>query len=57
MGVDEWVAYEFAKVKYLYDDLGIGDRATIEYFNGPHMINGVGTFEFLRKQLNWPPKQ
>ena len=51
---DEWVAYEFAKVRRLYDTLGIGDRAAIEFFNGPHTINGVGTFEFLHKHLNWP---
>ena len=51
---DEWVAYEFAKVRRLYDTLGIGDRTAIEFFNGPHTINGVGTFEFLEKHLNWP---
>jgi len=51
---DEWVAYEFAKVRRLYDALGIGNRAAIEFFNGPHTINGVGTFEFLEKHLNWP---
>jgi len=51
---DEWVAYEFAKVRRLYDALGIGDRTAIEFFNGPHTINGVGTFEFLHKHLNWP---
>ena len=53
---DEWVAAEFAKVRRLYDEAGLGDRATIEYFNGPHTIHGVGTFEFLRAQLKWPPK-
>jgi hypothetical protein len=34
--------------------LGIGDRAEIEWFNGPHQIHGVGTFAFLRKHLGWP---
>jgi dienelactone hydrolase len=48
---DEWVAYEYAKVRRLYDTLGIGDRTAIEFFNGPHTINGVGTFEFLEKHL------
>jgi len=49
---DETVAYEFAKVYYLYDaKLGIGDRCAIEFFVGPHMINGKGTFAFLRKHL------
>jgi hypothetical protein len=50
---DEWVAYEFAKVRRFYDGLGIGDRAEIEFFNGPHTINGKGTFEFLHKHLGW----
>jgi hypothetical protein len=48
---DEWVAYEYAKVRRLYDRLGIPDRTRLEVFNGPHTINGVGTFEFLEKQL------
>jgi hypothetical protein len=30
------------------------DRTTIEFFDGPHMINGEGTFAFLRKHLRWP---
>jgi dienelactone hydrolase len=52
---DETVAYEFAKVFYLYDaKLGIGDRCAIEFFVGPHTINGKGTFAFLSKHLNWP---
>src|SRR5262245_47518460 len=48
---DEWVAYEYAKVRRMYTTLGIGDRITIEFFNVPHEINGVGTFEFLEKHL------
>ncbi|MCX6635936.1 MAG: hypothetical protein NT090_12775 [Acidobacteria bacterium] len=51
---DEWVAYEFAKVRRFYDKLGLPDRAAIEFFNGPHTINGIGTFEFLRRHLRWP---
>ena len=49
---DEAVAYEFAKVRHLYQArLGIGDRCEIEWFVGPHAIHGVGTFEFLRRHL------
>jgi dienelactone hydrolase len=49
---DETVAYEFAKVNFLYDaKLGIGDRCAIEFFVGPHTINGKGTFAFLDKHL------
>jgi hypothetical protein len=54
-GIDEWIAWEYAKVHRLHDRLGLKDRAAIEYFNGPHTINGKGTFEFLHKQLNWGP--
>jgi hypothetical protein len=54
VGIDEWVGYEYAKVHRLYDQLGIGDRTEIEYFDGPHTINGKGTFKFLHKWLQWP---
>jgi cephalosporin-C deacetylase-like acetyl esterase len=51
VGSDEWVNYEFAKVRRLYNKLKIGERAAIEHFDGPHTINGVGTFEFLKLNL------
>jgi dienelactone hydrolase len=51
---DNWVAYEYAKIRRMYDKLGIGERTEIEFFNGPHTINGVGTFKFLHRHLNWP---
>lgn len=54
VGLDEWVAYEYAKVRRLYTRLGIPDHTRIEYFPGPHTIHGVGTFEFLHRHLNWP---
>ena len=54
VGVDEWVAAEYSKVRRLYDQLGIGDQTAIEFFNGEHTINGMGTFDFLHKHLNWP---
>ncbi|NUQ63062.1 MAG: hypothetical protein HUU20_11345 [Pirellulales bacterium] len=54
VGIDPWVAYEYAKVRHIYDELGLGDRTEIEYFNGPHEINGQGTYEFLHKHLAWP---
>jgi dienelactone hydrolase len=53
VSVDSWVAYEYAKVRRHYDRLGLSDRTRIEFFNGPHTIHGVGTFEFLHKFLNW----
>jgi len=54
VGLDEDVGHEFAKVKRGYDKLGIGERAEIEWFDGPHTIHGVGTFKFLHKWLRWP---
>lgn len=46
----EWVAGEFGKVRRHYDQLGIGQRAVLEFFDGPHTIHGEGTFRFLREQ-------
>ena len=51
---DEWVAWEYAKVRRHYVKLGIGNRTEIEFFNGPHTINGEGTFDFLHRHLKWP---
>lgn len=49
---DEWVAYEYARTRRVYELLGLGDCTEIDVFNGPHTINGIATFEFLRKHLN-----
>ena len=56
VGIDEWVAFEYAKVRRHYNKLGIGDKTEIEFFNGPHTINGLGTYDFLHRHLNWPKK-
>jgi hypothetical protein len=48
---DEWVAYEYAKVRRLYTQLGISERTDIEFFDGGHKINGVETLKFLDKHL------
>jgi dienelactone hydrolase len=53
VSLDPWVAYEYAKVQRHYELLGLYDRTRIEYFNGPHGIHGVGTFDLLHKALNW----
>ena len=53
---DEWVAYEYAKVRKFYGYLGIPDRTQIEFFVGPPTINGEGTFEFLEEWLDLPPQ-
>ena len=54
VGRDPWVAHEYAKVGWLYAQLGIADRTEIEFFQGGHSINGERTFEFLHKHLHWP---
>jgi dienelactone hydrolase len=56
VAVDEWVAWEYAKVRRFYAKLGLADKTEIEFFNGPHTINGQGTYEFLHRHLNWPRK-
>jgi cephalosporin-C deacetylase-like acetyl esterase len=54
VGTDEWVSYEYAKVRRFYTRLGLAERTAIEFFDGPHTINGRGTFDFLHRYLNWP---
>ena len=55
VGIDRWVAFEYAPVRYLYAaKLGIPERTEIEWFVGPHTIHGQGTFAFLHKHLQWP---
>ena len=51
VGVDEWVAYEYAKVRRFYSRLRIPDRTRIEFFDGIHEINAKATFEFLDQHL------
>ena len=51
---DEWVSYEYGKVKYLYDQFNLGNKTEIEFFNGGHSMRSEGTFKFLHKQLSWP---
>ena len=57
VGIDEWVAWEYAKVRRHYNKLGIGDRTEIEFFDGPHAIHGQGTYRFLHQHLSWPPAE
>ena len=54
VGIDEWVAFEYAKVNRLYDKLKIPEQTRIEYFNGGHEIHAVGTLEFIKQHFNWP---
>jgi dienelactone hydrolase len=54
VGLDEYVAFEYAKVRRFYAQMGIADRTEIEFFVGGHVIHGQGTFAFLHRHLNWP---
>jgi dienelactone hydrolase len=59
VGVDEWVGYEYAKIRHLYAaKLFIPERTEIEWFygkyKGVHTINGQGTYAFLHEHLDWP---
>jgi hypothetical protein len=54
VGLDEYVAFEYAKVRRFYAQMGIGDRTEIEFFVGGHVIHGQRTFAFLHRHLNWP---
>ncbi len=56
VGIDEWVNFEFAKIRRFYTKLGIADRTEIEHFDGPHTINGQRTYDFLHQHLNWPKR-
>jgi len=56
VGLDEYVAFEYAKVRRLYAQLGSADRTEIEFFTGGHECRVVGTLAFLQKHLQWPPR-
>lgn len=58
VGEDDWVAYEYARVRHLYAArLGLAEKTEIEWFVGPHTINGQGTYDFLHRHLKWPNKE
>jgi dienelactone hydrolase len=54
VGIDEMVAYEYAKVRYHYAKLKLPERTELEFFPGGHEIHGVGTFAFLKRHLGYP---
>jgi dienelactone hydrolase len=54
VGIDEWVASEYARVRRLYSRLKLPERTTIEFFAGGHEIHSQGTFAFLDKHLKGP---
>jgi len=54
VGRDAWVSHEYAKVRWLYAQLGLADRTTISYFQGGHSMRSEATFDFLHLHLRWP---
>ena len=52
---DEWVAWEYAKVRRHYALLDLADKTEIAFFQGGHVIHGTATYEFLHRHLHWPP--
>lgn len=57
VGRDQWVAYEYAKVRWLYAQLGIADRTEIEFFQGGHSMRSEGAFDFLHRHLRWEKRR
>jgi hypothetical protein len=51
VGEDEWVSYEFAKVRRYYDEQGLAGKAAIVYFNGPHRVDGEEALRWLDRYL------
>jgi dienelactone hydrolase len=55
VGTDEMVAYEYAKIRYLYANrLKIPERTAIEFSPGGHQIFLKGTLAFLEQHLGKP---
>lgn len=51
---DAWAGSEFAKVKRLYQLLGVKDRSVFGTHVGEHEVSASTVFPFLHKHLNWP---
>ena len=46
---------EMSRVEELYRKLGIPEKGQVARFDGPHQINGAGTYPFLDRWLGWTP--
>ena len=57
VGRDRWVAHEYAKVRFLYTQLGLGNRVEAEFFRGGHSAESEESFRFLHKWLDWPAEK
>src|SRR5437588_9312321 len=52
VGLDEYVAFEYANVRRFYAQAGVADRTELEVFGGGLVLQGQGTFAFLHRHLN-----
>ena len=50
----EWVEHEYIKVRDHYEQMGKGDLTELDLHEGGHIINGVKSYPFLHKHLDWP---
>lgn len=57
VGLDEWVAFEYARVRRRYAELGIADRTELVFFRGGHEIHSTAAFAFLDRYLEWTPRR
>jgi hypothetical protein len=46
---------EIDKALEIYRKLGIPEKGQVSRFNGPHMVDGHGSYPFLDRCLNWNP--
>jgi hypothetical protein len=51
VGRDDWLAFEYAKVRRVYSRLHLLEGTAIEFFPGPHEINLKGTLALLEMHL------
>jgi len=55
VGIDEMVAWEFARVRRFYSRLKQPDKTAIAFFAGGHEVQGGESFPWLDKQLGFTP--
>lgn len=53
-GIDEMVAFEYAKVYRLYNKLHLPEMTGIAYFNGGHEIDARETLKFITRHFKRP---
>lgn len=54
VGIDEMVAFEYAKVNRIYNKLNLPEMTRITYFNGGHEIDAKETLTFISRHFKRP---